>query len=416
MATERPAHDARFEAGRHGAITDVPGVRVGHATLVRGEGPLVPGRGPVRTGVTAIIPGEDAYPRKFVAGAHVINGFGKITGLPQVCELGRLETPILLTNTFSVWTAADALVAWLCERYPEIGVTAPTVNPVVGECNDGWLNDIQGRHVRAEHVREALETASDGPVAEGAVGAGTGMVAFGWKGGVGTASRTWEEPLLGRRVTLGCLVLANFGRPSDLVIEGVSVGRLLEAGGRGEGDGEAQGGAEAGRGPQDGGAGRAADRAAAGRAAARAGQGGAAPGDGGSVVVVIATDGPLTSRQLTRLARRAEVGLARTGATHWHGSGDFALAFSTCRAYPPYLPDEGAYLNPFFEATAEAVADAVWRALFAAETVTGRDGHTARALPRERVTDLLARHGRAEDARRWIRWRRGCDAPEAAGA
>lgn len=352
-----------MEPGPSGAITDVPGVRVGHVTLVAGEGPLAPGRGPVRTGVTAIVPGDDPYAGRLAAGLAVLNGFGKMTGLAQLAELGRLETPIVLTNTLSVWRAAEAVATWVLERHPEVGVTAPTVNPVVGECNDGWLNDIRGLHVRPEHVLRALAVASAGPVAEGSVGAGTGMVAFGWKGGVGTSSRSWDDPLTGRRVRLGCLVVANFGRPGALVFEGVPVGKLLTADRRPE-----------------------------------------PPVAGGSVVAILATDAPLTSRQLSRLARRAGVGLARTGGVHAHGSGDFALAFSTARAYPPFLDDEGPYLAPFFEATADCVAEAVWRALLRAETTVGRDGHRADRLPADRVLELLRRHGRAERAEAWEAW------------
>ncbi|MBE3590137.1 MAG: P1 family peptidase [Firmicutes bacterium] len=348
----RLAEEALWK-GPLNAITDVEGVRVGHVTLVRGEGRLVPGRGPVRTGVTVIVPGEGVYERKFVAGAHVINGFGKAVGLPQLVELGRLETPIGLTNTLCVWRAAEALAEAAIRENPGIGVRGPTVNPVVGECNDGYLNDIQGMHVRKEDVALALERASAGPVEEGAVGAGTGMVCYGWKGGIGSASRRWRCEALDREVTLGALVLANFGRPQDLVIDGFPAGHLL---------------AEV--------------REEEPRA-----------GEGGSVIVVYATDAPLTSRQLTRVARRAAAGLARTGSVYHHGSGDFALAFSTARAYPPYLPDEGHYLNPFFLAAAETAAEAVWRALAAARAMTGRDGRTVDALPVERVRELAARRG-----------------------
>lgn len=183
--------------GPKNSLTDVAGVRVGHVTLIVGDGPLTPGRGPIRTGVTAIIPCEDIYNHKLVAGAHVINGFGKMTGLPQVRELGRIETPIVLTNTLSVWPAADGLVDYLLERNPDIGVSGPTCNPVVGECNDSYLNDIRGRHVQAAHVRQALEESTDAAVVEGSVGAGTGMVCYGFKGGIGSrACACSDEGLL----------------------------------------------------------------------------------------------------------------------------------------------------------------------------------------------------------------------------
>ncbi|HVB09568.1 MAG TPA: P1 family peptidase, partial [Bacillota bacterium] len=200
-------------------ITDVAGVRVGHVTLAAGDGPHA-----VRTGVTAIVPGEDMFRGKMAAGVDVINGFGKMAGLAQVAELGRIETPILLTNTLSVWRAGDGLVQHMLQSDPSIR----SVNPVVGECNDGHLNDIRGLHVRAEHALQALAAAAAGPVAEGPVGAGTGMVCYGWKGGIGTASRSWVSGALSQRVTLGALVLANFGRRGDLVAHGRPVGRVLE--------------------------------------------------------------------------------------------------------------------------------------------------------------------------------------------
>ena len=324
------------------AITDVPGVRVGHVTLIDGDGPHA-----VRTGVTAVIPGEDAFRRKMAAGAHVINGFGKMAGIAQVVELGRLETPILLTNTLSVWQAGHGLVQYVLRGDPAIG----SVNPVVGECNDGYLNDIQGLHVRAEHALAALEGAAGGPVPEGPVGAGTGMVCYGWKGGIGTASRAWAAAALdGRPVTLGALVLANFGRRADLRVRGCPVGRWL---------------AEAPPPPTS--------------------------GEGGSVIVLLATDAPLTSRQLTRVARRASAGLARTGSVHHHGSGDFALAFSTARAYPPFLADEGELLNPFFVAAADVVEEAVLRALRAGRDMTGRGGRRVQALPWAEVEAMVTR-------------------------
>lgn len=366
-----------MQRGPHDAITDVAGVRVGHATVIRGEGPLRVGQGPVRTGVTVILPPGDLrtiYDGKFPAAVHVINGFGKALGLAQVMELGRLETPILLTSTLSIWRAADALLDHILAAHPAIGVTAPTVNVVAGECNDGWLNDIRGRHVGPAEVAAALAGAAGGPVAEGSVGAGTGMICYGFKGGIGTASRVWPATLPGAgevTVTLGGLVLANFGRRRDLTIAGVPVGRLLAD----------------------------LDEPAArpDPAEPEPGRPGPGAGEGGSVVVVLATDAPLSSRQLGRIARRAAAGLARTGTVYWHGSGDFVLAFSTARRYPPYLPDEGAYLNPFFEAAAAVTEEAVIRALVAARPLTGRDGHRVPALPVDRVRRLLEERGIAWD-------------------
>ena len=330
-------------SGITSGITDIPGVRLGHVTLIEGEGAHA-----VRTGVTALIPGEDMFRRKMAAGVHVINGYGKMAGLAQVAELGRLETPIVLTNTLSVWPAGEGLVRYMLRTDPAIR----SVNPVVGECNDGHLNDIEGLHVRPEHALAALDAAAAGPVAEGPVGAGTGMVCYGWKGGIGTAARVWSARPIGRAVTMGALVLANFGRRDDLRVHGVPVGQLL---------------AEATPPPTS--------------------------GQGGSVIVILGTDAPLTSRQLTRLARRAAAGLARTGSVYSHGSGDFALAFSTARAYPPFLDDEGELMNPFFHAAADVVEEAVLRALRAGRDMVGRDGHRAAALPWARVQRLIGARG-----------------------
>lgn len=270
--------------GPANAITDVAGVLVGHTTIRRGAGSLVRGVGPVRTGVTAILPhGDDLFASKVPAAAEVFNGYGKSIGLVQIAELGQLESPILLTNTLSVGKVADALVGWAIERHPAIGVTTSTINPVVAECNDGYLNDIGGRHVGEAETRAALDGARGGAVAEGNVGAGTGMSCYGWAGGIGTASRLVRAD--GTTWTLGALALANFGRADDLLIAGVPVGRLLAAA------------AETTR-------------------------------EHGSIIVVLATDAPLDARQLGRLARRVPHGLARTGSHGGHGSGDLALAFS----------------------------------------------------------------------------------------
>ncbi len=331
----------------------MPGVRVGHATIVSGSGGLEPGQGPVRTGVTAILPHEgNLFAEKVPAGLFVLNGFGKSTGLAQLQELGTLETPILLTNTLSAFRAADALVSYMLRQNPEIGIATGTVNPVVGECNDGYLNDIQGRHVGEEHVLAAIEGAGAGPVRQGAVGAGTGVVCFGFKGGIGSASRTVQDYLV------GALVQANFGKRGDLLIAGVPVGqRLLEYPG------------EEGPEPED-----------------------VPPG---SVMVVLATNAPLDARQLGRLARRGALGLARVGASASNGSGDFVLAFSTenrvrHQSDEPimearYLRDDSLVMDRLFLAAVEAVEEAVVNALFTARTVEGRDGHVAHALPVQRI-------------------------------
>jgi len=360
MAGDRPRARAlglvvgALETGPQNTISDVSGVRVGHATLVRGDGPLVPGAGPVRTGVTAVLPhGENTFRHRVRAAAHVINGFGKAVGLVQLCELGELETPILITNTLNVGLVADALVEHMLRQNPDIGVTAGTVNPVVAECSDAWLNDIRGRHVQQAHVFEALEAAGE-DVAEGAVGAGTGMVAFGYKGGVGTASR-----LVPGGHVLGALVVANFGRRRELVVCGVPVGRLL--------GGEEAGGGAAGTGATGD------------------------PGAGsGSVVVVLATSAPLSSRQLGRVARRAVLGLGRLGTAVDHSSGDFVIAFSTtAHRTTGRLADAAEEMAGLFRAAAEAIEEAALDALFCATDMVGRDGHFAPALPAQRVVELV---------------------------
>jgi len=349
--------------GTHNAITDVAGVLVGHTTLIAGEGPLRPGQGPVRTGVTVILPhGDNLFRQKVRAAVYTINGFGKVCGFEEVRELGVIEAPIALTNTLNVGLVADALVQHAVRQSPEIGIRTSSVNVVVGECNDGYLNDLQGRHVRAEHVWAAITAASSGPVAEGAVGAGTGTRCFGWKGGIGTASRVLPADVGGFAV--GALVQSNFGRPRDLTINGVPVGRHLQPPGT----------------PQQ-----------------------ASP-DKGSIMIVLGTDAPLSERQLGRLCRRAAAGLARTGSHYGHGSGDFVIAFSTAQriAHAPaaltttqiVLADEAQGMAWLFPAVVESVEEAILNSLFKAETVVGRDGHTAYALPVEEVVSLLRSAGR----------------------
>lgn len=348
--------------GKHNAITDVAGVRVGHTTLVSGEGPLHPGRGPVRTGLTLILPhGDDLFRHKVRAAVHTINGYGKVFGFEQVRELGLIEAPIALTNTLNVGLVADALIQEAVSRHPQIGVSTSSVNVVVGETNDGYLNDLQGRHVRAEHVWAAIQAASPGAVPEGAVGAGTGTSCFGWKGGIGTASRVVSTGA--DSVTLGALVQTNFGRPEQLTILGVPVGLHLRPPG--------------------------ADLR--GRT------------DAGSVMIVLATDAPLSSRQLQRLCVRAAAGLARTGAVYDHGSGDFVIAFSTACRFPheparsimeyPLLIDEARLMNRLFPAIVESVEEAILNALWRASTVVGRDGHTRHALPLEDVARMVGVRG-----------------------
>ncbi len=341
-----------YDPGPLNAITDVSGVRVGHATIIQGDD--------VRTGVTAISPHAGNMFQDKVAGAvYVYNAFGKLIGSTQVNELGQIETPILLTNTLSVWDAAAALADWMLALPGNQNVRS--INPVVGETNDGWLNDIRGRHVRAEYVRRALESAHGGPVEEGAVGAGTGTVAFGWKGGIGTSSR--HLPAEEGDYTVGVLVQTNFG--GNLTIAGAPVYRELQP-------------------PKP---------ATAGLKEAR-------NSADGSCMIVVATDAPLDARQLLRLAKRAIFGLTRAGSSGSNGSGDFVIAFSTtnriaadAKILPPVRLLSEESLSPLFEVVAEATEEAIDNSLLRATTVRGRDGHVIEALPIGRLKEILANRG-----------------------
>jgi D-aminopeptidase len=341
-----------LEPGAAGSIVDVAGVAVGHATVVRDEPDPPEGRGVARTGVTAILPRaiEKLWAEPLPAGVAVLNGAGELTGSLQIAEWGRLDTPVYLTATMSVGRVYDGAVAAAVAAEQRVGVE-DVVIPVVGECDDSWLNDARVVQIESGDVERALADASGAAaVAQGAVGAGTGMVCFDWKGGIGSSSRVTE-----RGHTVGVLVLANYGVSSDLRIDGVPVGRLL--------------GAERG-----------------------------ARGPAGSCIAVVATDAPLGSAQLKRVARRAGLGLARTGSVAHHGSGEIFVAFSTTAGAPrgepapPALAD--AELNPLFLATVDATEEAVLNALWAAETTTGRDGRVVEGLPHDPVLELLARHGR----------------------
>jgi D-aminopeptidase len=343
----------RYQPGPLNAITDVAGVKVGQVTLNRGEGALKPGQGPVRTGVTVIVPRDDVWRKKVPAGAFVLNGTGEMTGLAWVAESGFLEYPIALTNTLNVPRVANGVMSWMIKRYPEIGITDDTLTPVVAECDDSRLNDSQGRHVSEQDVMAALDGAAGGPVAEGAVGAGTGMVSYGFKGGIGTSSRKLSQEEGG--YTLGVLVNANHGRRDELMVAGVPVGRLYQE------EEQASLGAE------------------------------------GSIIVIIATDAPLDSRQLGRVAKRAALGLARTGSTARHGSGDFMLAFSTGNTVPHYPKDRtftmihlsDAHINPLLSAAVEATEEAILNALTMARTTVGRDGHRVNAISLTKLRALL---------------------------
>ena len=353
-----------FAPGRLNAITDVEGVRVGQVTLKRGDN--------VRTGITAIFPhAGNAYLSRVPAAVHVGNGFGKFVGTTQVAELGELETPVLLTCTLCVWKAADAMADWML-RQPGME-DVRSINPIVGETNDGGLNDIRARPIAADDVVRALENARTGPVEEGSVGAGTGTQAFGWKGGIGTSSRVLPAALGGWAV--GVLVQTNYG--GVLQVLGAPVGRELGRYAFQDVVGSAAAGDDGtpANGPAD-------DR-----------------GDG-SVIVVIATDAPVGERNLGRIASRAMMGLGRTGSSASNGSGDYALAFSTS---PAVRRAFGAESHPaselandqasaLFQATVEAVEEAVYNSLFMATTVHG-NGKTVEAIPLDRVRAILSRHG-----------------------
>lgn len=353
------------------AITDVAGVTVGHTTLIRGEGPLVVGEGPVRTGVTVVCPRGGADWREPVfAGCHRLNGNGELTGLEWVRESGLLTTPIAITNTHSVGIVRDALVAASIGRDQ---TDAYWSLPVVGETYDGLLNDIDGFHVRAEHLHEALAAATGGPVAEGTVGGGTGMVCHEFKGGIGTASRVIAAEAGG--YTVGALVQANYGKRDWLRIDGVRVGEAIPT-------------SEVPS-PLD-------TRNAAPQP----------PPGSGSIIVVVATDAPLLPHQCERLAQRAGLGIARAGGTGGHTSGDLFIAFATGNRLPSAIDDDaegrgtydvqavgGKVIDRLFDATIESVEEAIVNALVAATTIVGRDGITAHALPHDRVLEVMAAHG-----------------------
>jgi D-aminopeptidase len=348
-----------FEPGPRNAITDVRGVRAGHTTVIEGER--------VRTGVTAVVPhAGNVFQEKVPGAVFVGNAFGKLAGSTQVRELGTIETPIVLTNTLAVGAAVEAVVAYTLAQPGNQDVRS--VNALVGETNDGWaLNDIRSLPVGREHVAAAIRDAHDGPVAEGSVGAGTGTVAFGWKGGIGSASRALPAEHGGH--TLGVLVQTNYD--GVLSIDGAPVGREL-------------------------------GRYAFGPKRAADAQGPAAGPRDGSCMIVVATDAPLDARDLERLAARALFGLARTGSSYTHGSGDYAIAFSTAESLRvrhgesaararTLLPGEA--LSPLFQAALEATEEAVYNSLLRATTVTA-GGRTVEAIPIERVQAILRRYGR----------------------
>lgn len=349
--------------GPFNAITDVAGVLVGHTTLISGSGKLVVGQGPVRTGVTAVLPrGAESMQRFSFAGWYAQNGNGEMTGTTWVEESGFLEGPVMITNTHSVGVVRDAVIAWRVAHGPPDATDSWWSLPVVAETWDGWLNDINGFHVKAEHVFHALDTARSGPVEEGAVGGGTGMVCNSFKGGIGTASRKLAAKDGG--YVLGVLVQCNYGRRQNLRIAGVPVGREI-----------------ANEDPYAFVPGDLAER--------------------GSIIVVVATDAPLLPHQLKRIARRVSLGLGRTGSVAGNGSGDIFIAFSTANpaaselghvAALQMLPNDS--LDPLFTATVEATEEAIVNAMVAAEDMSGIDGHHVRALPHEQLRAVLKKYNR----------------------
>jgi len=344
-------------AGRFNAITDVAGVEVGHATIVRGAGRLVTGRGPVRTGVTAILPRGRNGTSPVFAGWFSLNGNGEMTGTAWIEESGLLCSPVMITNTHSVGVVRDAVIEWQLRGR---GMIQPWSLPVVAETWDGYLNDTNGFHVKARHAFGALRAARAGEVAEGNVGGGTGMIGYGWKGGIGTSSRIVR---IGRRSHIvGILVQLNCGGPTELVVAGVPVGRHLRPPGSNSGR------------------------------------------ERGSIIIVAATDAPVMPHQLKRIARRLTMGLARTGSVSGNGSGDLFLAFSTANPMPRRRVEmlrlsmlDNSAIDPIFRGAVEAAEEAIVNALIAARTMTGIDDRTIHAIPHDELREVLRTCNRIVD-------------------
>jgi D-aminopeptidase len=353
--------------GHLNAITDVPGVEVGATTLIRGDGPLRVGEGPVRTGVTVIFPRGKQSTDNVYAGWFSLNGNGEMTGTTWLEEAGLLKGPVGITNTHSVGVVRDSIIAWAVRQ--NLMKADEWSLPVVAETWDGWLNDINGFHVKQGDVFAALDSARTGPVAEGNTGGGTGMVCYGFKGGTGTASRVLSKETGG--YTVGVLVQCNCGRRPQLTIAGVPVGKELIGN---------EPYAEA-REPQ------------LPRSEVK--------GDVGSIIIVVATDAPLLPHQLKRIARRASLGLARTGSVSGNGSGDIFIAFSTANPHADDSPGPNAVqtvsterISPLFEATVEATEEAIVNAMVGAKTITGINGHTVVALPHQKLQQVLKKYNR----------------------
>jgi D-aminopeptidase len=346
----------RFPTGPKNSLTDVPGVKVGHSTIIEGTGRRKRGTGPVRTGVTAVIPSDNIYMERLISGAHILNGAGEVSGLIQIQEWGLIETPILLTNTLSVGRVSDSCVKWMSEKHPDMGDLYEVVIPVVGECDDSFLNDAVGRHIKERHVYEALNTASEDIVAEGSVGAGTGMVCCDFKGGIGSSSRIVKVD--GGQYTIGVLVLTNFGRIDDLRILGIPAGRKL-----------------------------------AGSFAALRKR----SDNYGSIIVVLGTDLPLTKFQLSWLCKRAALGIGRCGSFASYSSGEIVVGFSTHNKVPrepesaiqtfTLMLDQ--FMDDAFEATIETTEEAIINSLINNHDMVGANENFVPALPLDRLQTIM---------------------------
>ena len=351
--------------GKMNAITDVEGVKVGHSTIIKGKGKLKVGKGPVRTGVTAVLPrGDNSYLDPVFAGWYSLNGNGEMTGTTWVEESGFMEGPVMITNTHSVGIVRDAVISWRVNQGSSDASGYWWSLPVVAETYDGFLNDINGFHVKEEHAHQALSRASTGPVEEGGVGGGTGMICHSFKGGIGTSSRVIE--VAGETYTLGALVQANYGAREDLTVSGVPVGKeitdLQRVRNRNSQDGD------------------------------------------GSIIVIVATDAPLVAHQCKRLARRIPLGIARVGTVAHNGSGDIFIAFSTANPGAAYAKGTvsvnmvpNGKMNPLFKATVQATEEAIINALVAAEDMVGVNGNTVYALPHDRLRAVLKKYNRLSE-------------------
>lgn len=345
-----------FAPGPFNAITDVSGVRVGHATLIEGSGRRKPGNGPVRTGVTVIVPNDDVYNRKVASGSFVLSGAGEVSGLIQVTEWGLIETPIALTNTLSVGRVSDSVVKWMANKYPDIRERQEVIIPVVGECDDSFLNDAVGLHIKPQNVFSALDSASSGVVPEGAVGAGTGMICCDFKAGIGTSSRVLR--MGDRDYTIGVLVSSNFGLMEHLRMDGFPVGKILAA--------------------KQGGYSRRINNY-------------------GSIIVVLATDLPLTSNQLNRLCRRAALGVGRVGSYGAHGSGEIIVGFSTANTVPrvpsgplvQWTMILDTFLDPAYKAVIEATEEAILNSLTMAVDMEGASGNRVPAVNLQLLKEIV---------------------------